>query len=42
VAEVLSQVILDNVSAAEQISKDALHHRGRTVFQGYLLDKGQF
>ena len=41
---VLSQIILDNGSAAEQIPKDA---RGRfitgdgTVFQGYLLDEGQ-
>ena len=41
---VLSQIILDNTSAAEQIPKDA---RGRfitadgTVFQGYLFDKGQ-
>lgn len=41
---VLSQIILDNTSAAEQIPKDA---RGRfitgdgTVFQGYLLDEGQ-
>ena len=41
---VLSQIILDNSSAAEQIPKDA---RGRfitgdgTVFQGYLLDEGQ-
>ena len=41
---VLSQIILDNVSAAEQIPKDA---RGRfitgdgTVFQGYLFDEGQ-
>lgn len=40
---VLSQIILDNTSAAEQIPKDA---RGRfilqdgTVFQGYLLDAG--
>ena len=39
---VLSQIILDNTSAAEQIPKDA---RGRfitgdgTVFQGYLLDE---
>lgn len=38
---VLSQIILDNTGAAEQISKDA---RGRfitgdgTVFQGFLLD----
>lgn len=42
--DVLSQIILDNTSAAEQIPKDA---RGRfilgdgTVFQGYLLDEGQ-
>lgn len=41
---ILSQIILDNTSAAEQIPKDA---RGRfitgdgTVFQGYLLDEGQ-
>ena len=41
---VLSQIILDNTSAAEQISKDA---RGRfisgdgTVFQGYLFDEEQ-
>ena len=41
---VLSQIILDNSSAAEQIPKDA---RGRfitgdgTVFQGYLLNEGQ-
>ena len=41
---VLSQIILDNSSAAEQIPKDA---RGRfitgdgTVFQGYLFDEGQ-
>ena len=41
---VLSQIILDNTSAAEQIPKDA---RGRfitgdgTVFQGYLLDEKQ-
>lgn len=41
---VLSQIILDNSSAAEQIPKDA---RGRfitgdgTVFQGYLLGEGQ-
>lgn len=41
---VLSQIILDNSSAAEQIPKDA---RGRfitgdgTVFQGYLFNKGQ-
>ena len=41
---VLSQIILDSTSAAEQIPKDA---RGRfitgdgTVFQGYLLDEGQ-
>ena len=41
---VLSQIILDNTSAADQIPKDA---RGRfitgdgTVFQGYLLDEGQ-
>ena len=41
---VLSQIILDNTSAAEQIPKDA---RGRfitgdgTVFQGYLFDEGQ-
>lgn len=40
---VLSQIILDNTSAAEQIPKDA---RGRfitgdgTVFQGYLFDEG--
>lgn len=39
---VLSQITLDNTSAAEQIPKDA---RGRfitgdgTVFQGYLLDE---
>ena len=38
----LSQIILDNTSAAEQIPKDA---RGRfitgdgTVFQGYLFDE---
>ena len=43
-ADVLSQIILDNTSAAEQIPKDA---RGRfitgdgTVFQGYLFDEGQ-
>ena len=42
---ILSQIILDNTSAAEQIPKDA---RGRfitgdgTVFQGYLFDEGQF
>lgn len=41
---VLSQIILDNTSAADQIPKDA---RGRfitgdgTVFQGYLLGEGQ-
>ena len=41
---VLSQIILDNTSAAEQIPKDA---QGRfitgdgTVFQGYLFDEGQ-
>ena len=41
---VLSQIILDNTSAAEQIPEDA---RGRfitgdgTVFQGYLFDEGQ-
>ena len=41
---VLSQIILDNSSAAEQIPKDA---RGRfitgdgTVFQGYLFNEGQ-
>ena len=41
---VLSQIILDNTSAADQISKDA---RGRfitgdgTVFQAYLLDEKQ-
>lgn len=41
---VLSQIILDNTSAAEQIPKDA---RGRfilgdgTVFQGYLFEEGQ-
>ena len=41
---VLSQIILDNASAAEQIPKDA---RGRfitgdgTVFQGYLFDEEQ-
>lgn len=41
---VLSQIILDNTRAAEQIPKDA---RGRfitgdgTVFQGYLFDEGQ-
>ena len=41
---VLSQIILDNTSAAEQIPKAA---RGRfitgdgTVFQGYLFDEGQ-
>ena len=41
---VLSQIILDNTSAAEQIPKDA---RGRfitgdgIVFQGYLFDEGQ-
>ena len=41
---VLSQIILDNTSAAEQIPKDA---RGRfttgdgTVFQGDLFDEGQ-
>lgn len=41
---VLSQIILDNTSAAEQIPKDA---RGRfilqdgTIFQGYLFDEGQ-
>ena len=41
---VLSQILLDNASAAEQIPKDA---RGRfitgdgTVFQGYLFDEGQ-
>ena len=40
----LSQIILDDASAAEQIPKDA---RGRfitgdgTVFQGYLFDEGQ-
>ena len=42
---VLSQLILDNTSAAEQIPKDA---RGRfitgdgTVFQGYLFDEERF
>lgn len=42
---VLSQIILDNTSAAEQIPKDA---RGRfitgdgTVFQGYLFDEERF
>jgi len=41
---VLSQIILDNTSAADQIPKDA---RGRfilqdgTIFQGYLFDEGQ-
>ena len=41
---VLSQIILDNTSAAEQIPKEA---RGRfitgdgTVFQGYLFDEGR-
>lgn len=41
---VLSQIILDNTSAADQIPKDA---RGRfitgggTVFQGYLFDERQ-
>ena len=41
---VLSQIILDNTSAADQIPKDA---RGRfitgdgTVFQGYLFNEGQ-
>ena len=41
---VLSQIILDNTSAADQIPKDA---RGRfitgdgTVFQGYLFDEGR-
>ena len=41
---VLSQIILDNTSAAEQIPKDA---RGRfitgdgTVFQAYMLDEKQ-
>lgn len=41
---VLSQIILDNTSAAEQIPKDV---RGRfilgdgTVFQGYLFDEGR-
>ena len=41
---VLSQIILDNTSAADQIPKDA---RGRfitgdgTVFQGYLFDEEQ-
>ena len=41
---VISQIILDNTRAAEQIPKDA---RGRfitgdgTVFQGYLFDEGQ-
>lgn len=41
---ILSGIILDNSSAAEQIPKDA---RGRfitgdgTVFQGYLLDEGR-
>ena len=41
---VLSQIILDNTSAADQIPKDA---RGRfitgdgIVFQGYLFDEGQ-
>ena len=41
---VLSQIILDNTSAAEQIPKDA---RGRfitgdgTVFQGYLFNEGR-
>lgn len=41
---VLSQIILDNTSAADQIPKDA---QGRfitgdgTVFQGYLFDEGQ-
>ena len=42
---VLSQIILDNTSAADQIPKDA---RGRfitgdgTVFQGYLFDEERF
>lgn len=40
---VLSQIILDNTSAADQIPKDAkgrfLLHDG-TVFQGYWLDEG--
>ena len=39
---VLSQIILDNTSAAQQIPKDArgrfLLHDG-TVFQGYLFDE---
>lgn len=44
-ASVLSQIILDNTSAAQQIPKDA---RGRfltgdgTVFQGYLFDEERF
>ena len=44
-ASVLSQIILDNTSAADQIPKDA---RGRfltgdgTVFQGYLFDEERF
>ena len=41
-ASVLSQIILDNTSAADQIPKDArgrfLLHDG-TVFQGYLFDE---
>ena len=44
-ASVLSQIILDNTSVAEQIPRDA---RGRfltgdgTVFQGFLFDDRQF
>ena len=41
---VLSQIILDNTSAAEQIPKDARGHfitGDGTVFQGYLFDEGQ-
>ena len=41
---VLSQIILDNTSAADQIPKDAkgrfILHDG-TVFQGYLFDEGR-
>ena len=44
-ASVLSQIILDNTSAAQQIPKDArgcfLLHDG-TAFQGYLFDEERF
>ncbi len=41
---VLSQIILDNTSAAEQIPKDARGHfitEDGTVFQGCLFDEGR-